>query len=268
MHPSIDSPPLPWRWRERALQWLDFPLGRFLDYGCGNCGLMLAVRERCEECHGVDVDENTLQTAARQYPTLRLRCIGRDGKTDYPSDYFDTVALVEVLEHVGDERATLAEVARVLKLGGHLLLTTPHKGLLTSLDIGNVKCLFPRLHGVVQRRLLGQCSYYQQRFEHGREIGLFGDLTVAPNRAPWHRHYKPEEVRAFTPPSLVLTQQAVYFPGMRLLMLLRVALRTCCAGKFKPFPPPLPALERRLSRMESPRGDQLVMLFEKRRLDG
>ena len=47
-------------------------------------------------------------------------------------------------------------------------------------------------------------------------------------------------------------------------MLLRVALRTCFAGRLKPFPPPLPALERRLSLVESPRGDQLVMLFEKR----
>jgi len=38
---------------------------------------------------------------------------------------FDTVLLLEVLEHVADARAVLAEIARVLKTGGVLLLSVP-----------------------------------------------------------------------------------------------------------------------------------------------
>ena len=38
---------------------------------------------------------------------------------------FDTVVCSEVLEHVPDPACLLAEVTRVLRPGGHLLLTTP-----------------------------------------------------------------------------------------------------------------------------------------------
>ncbi len=260
-----EPPPLPWRWRQRALQWLDFPLGRFLDYGCGNCGLMLLVRDRCKECHGVDVAPDAVREAAGQNPEFNLKLIGFDGRTDYPDEYFDTVAVVDVIEHVADERATLAELARILRPGGKLLLTTPHKGALTFLDLGNVKFVFPRLHRFIHCAVLGRASHYNERFVGEPGTHLLGDITVTHGRKPWHRHYKPREIERFAPPSLVLKRHAVYFPAMRLLMLLRTTLRTCLAGKFKPFPPPLPALERRLSRVESPSGDQLVMLFEKRR---
>ena len=83
-------------------------------------------------------------------------------------------------------------------------------------------------------------------------------------RRPWHRHYTRQEIQAFFPPALALHRHAVYFPGMQAMLLLRITLRVACVNLIKPFPPPLPWLERRLSRTESPCGDQLVMLFKKR----
>ena len=104
--------PIIWRWGERAVQWLDFPLGRFLDYGCGRGGLLEQVKDRCGECHGVDVNKEVIENAIRQYPDCTLKVIGIDGKTDYPDDYFDTIAMVEVIEHVPDERATLVTLVQ------------------------------------------------------------------------------------------------------------------------------------------------------------
>jgi SAM-dependent methyltransferase len=56
---------------------------------------------------GLDVHEGTLDTAAR------------------PADAYDVVYMGDVLEHVPDCRATLAEVARVLAPGGHVVVRGP-----------------------------------------------------------------------------------------------------------------------------------------------
>ncbi|HEV3028180.1 MAG TPA: methyltransferase domain-containing protein [Planctomycetota bacterium] len=44
----------------------------------------------------------------------------------YPAESFDVVLLVEVIEHLENHRAAIGELARVLKPGGILVLTTPN----------------------------------------------------------------------------------------------------------------------------------------------
>lgn len=50
----------------------------------------------------------------------------------YGSGEFDLVLLSEVLEHLPDQRTVVAEAARVLRPGGHLLLSTPNIARLHS----------------------------------------------------------------------------------------------------------------------------------------
>jgi len=225
---------------------------------------MEAVSPLCDECHGVDVNREAFLEAETRHREFHLGVIGQDGKTDYPDEYFDTIAIIEVIEHVPDESRTLAELARILRPGGKLILTTPHKGLLTFLDVGNVKFVFPTFHRFVHQVLLRSRSYYQQRFLETRELNLVGDVSIPDHRRPWHRHYTRKQIETFCPLSLVLKKSGVFFPGLRLFMLLRQMLRVGCLGLGSPFPPPLSTIERRLSRVESKTGDQLVMLFEKR----
>lgn len=250
-----------WRWLDRALAWLTPPLGWLLDYGCGEGALLEVVKDYCDEAHGVDVDAAAIAEARKRCPTCRFDVIGLDGRTSYPDESFDTVTLIEVIEHVPDERATLNEVARLLRPGGRLLLTTPHAGLLTFLDPGNLKFVFPRLHRFVHRRVLRDDAYYQRRFEQTAQIGLIGDISTSRERRPWHRHYRQRRIESFAPASLRVRRAEVFFPGLRAFLLLGQMFRVLSAGRIRDLPGPLRALERRASRLRTRLGDQLVMEF-------
>lgn len=47
-------------------------------------------------------------------------------RTSLPEGHFDVVNAVEVLEHVDDDDAFVANVAKVLRPGGHFVMTTPN----------------------------------------------------------------------------------------------------------------------------------------------
>jgi len=252
-----------WRWRDRAAQWLAFPLGRYLDYGCGRGELIEAVSASATEAHGVDVDHAKIAEASKRNPAASFSVVGLDGRTDFPDDHFDTISIVEVIEHVPDERATLTELHRMLKPGGRLLLTTPHRGWLTFLDVGNFKFLMPRLHRFLHLHVLRDPAYFAHRFERTEAIGLIGDISVTTGRRPWHRHYRLRDIADHCPVGLSIERHGVYFPAMRAFMLLDTLLRVATKGRFDRMPWPFSRLERQLSRMASPIGDQLVVLMRK-----
>jgi SAM-dependent methyltransferase len=55
-------------------------------------------------------------------------------RLDFADATFDVVVCLEVIEHVGDPIALLAEIARVLKPGGRVLLTCPSVRFPVSYD--------------------------------------------------------------------------------------------------------------------------------------
>jgi len=52
--------------------------------------------------------------------------VGLIEQLDFPCDTFDCVLLTFVLEYLPDEHMAMAELARVLKPGGHIIIITPH----------------------------------------------------------------------------------------------------------------------------------------------
>lgn len=255
-------PERPLQWQDYAEAWLSFPLGRVLDYGCGTGGFLERLGGRCAERWGVDVD--TDRVAVSPGAKVQFRRIEPDGPLPFDEESFDTVILMEVIEHVADERRVMQEAARVLKPRGRLLLTTPHAGLLTFLDPGNVKFVAPRLHRFIHCTLLRRGDYYLRRFGTGRQRGrgMLADFTL--DQDPWHRHYSYGQVRAMAPEALRTLAWAVYYPAFRALWSLRLALKVLTRGRWKELPRPLQRWNDRLSRRTSRGGDQLVILFEKR----
>ena len=100
------------------------PGQRLLDFGCGpgSISIGLATAVRPGEMHGVDMEESQIELARSAAEFLRQEnAVFHVGDvTDLPFEdgYFDVAHCHNVLMHVPDIQAVLAEVKRVLKPGG------------------------------------------------------------------------------------------------------------------------------------------------------
>lgn len=102
-----------------ALSTLDFT--RLLDVACGT-GYGLAILSGKGKVVGVDVDREALAAAREAAPVLAA-----DGCVlPFADATFDAVTTFETLEHLEHRDAFLAELARVVVPGGHLVLSTPN----------------------------------------------------------------------------------------------------------------------------------------------
>lgn len=104
--------------------------GRLLDVGCG-AGLFLELADRQLgltarnwSLHGIDYSQNTLEHAARL--PYEFKQGNLEVGIPHDDEGFDVAYAGEVIEHVYDPDKLLREARRVLKPGGHLLITTPN----------------------------------------------------------------------------------------------------------------------------------------------
>jgi SAM-dependent methyltransferase len=101
-----------------------------LDYGCGDgkyFGEFIRRGIKAENVHGVDVSALRVERCANIGWT-NARQIDGKGPLPYPAASFDLINCMEVIEHIPREHshATVAELRRVLRPGGILLISTPN----------------------------------------------------------------------------------------------------------------------------------------------
>jgi 2-polyprenyl-3-methyl-5-hydroxy-6-metoxy-1,4-benzoquinol methylase len=101
------------------------PGDRVLDLGAGDGAFAAALLDAGAVVSGVDVAEEALRRGRARAPGADLRRVAEGEPLPFAEDAFDVVWAGEVLEHVADVVGLLAEVRRVLRWGGTLLVTTP-----------------------------------------------------------------------------------------------------------------------------------------------
>jgi len=95
---------------------------KVLEIGCGAGGMLSPLR-RFGTVYGVDIATDYVR--ACQERRLARMVVGSGDALPFADGTFDIVALFDVIEHIPDERATLAEVRRVLKPGGTAFFSVP-----------------------------------------------------------------------------------------------------------------------------------------------
>jgi SAM-dependent methyltransferase len=107
-----------------------------LDVGCGEGVLTLEWAERLGggRVVGIDLDDPKLRAewAERSRPNLEFRAEDAT-RLSFRDDEFDAVAAIEVLEHVPEPEATVAEMARVARRW--LLVSVPREPLWRGLNM-------------------------------------------------------------------------------------------------------------------------------------
>jgi SAM-dependent methyltransferase len=106
------------------------PGRRVLDLGCGDGAFAAALLGADCEVTMADVAGEALRRARERAPGAEAVQLVEGAPLPFPEDAFDVVWAGEVLEHVADVVGLLAEVRRVLRWGGELLVTTPWHGRL------------------------------------------------------------------------------------------------------------------------------------------
>lgn len=105
--------------------------GPVLDLGCGDGLFSHLIAEHRLEVIGIDtelaaIEQAIATTRQRQYPTQSPRFLTGDGAAlPLDDESVQAVAMFDVIEHLPNPIRVLREATRVLKPGGHLMLSTP-----------------------------------------------------------------------------------------------------------------------------------------------
>src|ERR1700733_13521934 len=104
------------------IDWLKPPPGlKWIDVGCGNGAFSELLVERCApaEVQGIDPWQGQIHSA-RKRPAARLAKfdIGNAMALPYPDNTFDAATMALVIFFVPDPTKGVAEMARVVRLGG------------------------------------------------------------------------------------------------------------------------------------------------------
>lgn len=142
---------------------------RVLDLACGEGYGAALLARHADSVTGVDVSPQAIDHAKRAYGKLRNAKFAVGSATAIPAEdaSFDVAVSFETLEHIHEQDQLLAELCRVLKPEGLLIISCPNKAEYTdkrgTQNEFHVKELYrPELDALVRRRF-PHATWYGQK---------------------------------------------------------------------------------------------------------
>lgn len=149
--------------------------GSILEIGCGVGNITQFLLESGPVL-ATDIAPEAEEEVRRRFngaPTLRTRIVDLSVPGARLGERFDTVVMLNVLEHIGDEDAALRNVAAHLNQGGRFVCLVPaHSWLYSRLDRGAGH--HRRYSEPMFRRVLHRNGYAVRRLIHFNPVGAAG----------------------------------------------------------------------------------------------
>jgi SAM-dependent methyltransferase len=92
--------------------------------GCGLGAYASHLLEDSPHVFGFDIEHDRAVVAHERVPNVH---VAASETKPYPANTFDTLLSHEVIEHVGDDRAAVTDMIRVLKPGGRAIIFCPNR---------------------------------------------------------------------------------------------------------------------------------------------
>lgn len=103
------------------------PTDIVVEVGCGSGNLLLESDLHPRLAVGVDASLPALRFCLSRPTSARVRFVRALGEAlPFTSQSVDLVVLIEVIEHLPDPGRVLADITRILRPGGNLIVTTPN----------------------------------------------------------------------------------------------------------------------------------------------
>jgi SAM-dependent methyltransferase len=136
------------------------PGATVLDVGCGSCAHSVRLARRGFNVRAVDFSESALGMAAEHLRAQGLSdrvTLGRENilELSFPDESFDYVVCWGVLMHIPDVGRAVAELARVVRPGGFLVVSEGNMSSLEATALRGLKRLLGRERAEVKRTPAG-----------------------------------------------------------------------------------------------------------------
>lgn len=138
---SHANPLISWLFWKRLHTVMDYieraaPFQRALDFGCGSGVMLPFLAGVSREVVAADIDLLALESMKSHIPlapNVKVQDASADAISRLPASSFDLILALDVLEHVADLSATLAQLLRLLGPGGQVVVSGPTENALYRL---------------------------------------------------------------------------------------------------------------------------------------